>query len=268
MAARGYVHGYSAREEQRLLDQASTLAELLHHDTHYPAGALVLEAGCGIGAQTVTLARQSPLAQIVSVDISEASLSAARERVRTAGLRNVDFLQADVFDLPFAVASFDHVFLCFVLEHLQRPIDALRSLMRVLRPGGTITVVEGDHGSACFHPDSVDARRVIECLVHLQAGAGGDAEIGRRLFPLLTTAGLREVVVSPRMVYADGSRPGLVQGFTRDTFNAMVEGVREAALAAGLVDAEEWGRGMADLHRTEEADGVFCYTFFKAVALR
>ena len=53
----GYVHGYSARESERLADQAQTLTELLHHDTHYPAGSRVLEAGCGIGAQTVILAR-------------------------------------------------------------------------------------------------------------------------------------------------------------------------------------------------------------------
>jgi hypothetical protein len=43
----------------------------------------------------------------------------------------------------------------------------LRALLRVLRPGGSITVVEGDHGSANFHPDSAHARRAIQCLVEL-----------------------------------------------------------------------------------------------------
>ena len=37
----GYVHGYSARESERLTDQAQTLTDLLHHDTHYPAGSRV-----------------------------------------------------------------------------------------------------------------------------------------------------------------------------------------------------------------------------------
>ena len=45
-----YVHGYSAREANRLADQASTLSELLHGDTVYPPGSLVLECGCGTGA--------------------------------------------------------------------------------------------------------------------------------------------------------------------------------------------------------------------------
>ena len=68
------------------------------------------------------------------------------------------------------------------------------------------------------------------------------------------------------MVYADASRPQMVDGFTRKTFNAMVEGVREEALARGLIDPQAWDEGICDLHRTAEPDGVFCYTFFKAVA--
>jgi hypothetical protein len=112
------------------------------------------------------------------------------------------------------------------------------------------------------------ARRSIECLVALQARAGGDALIGRRLFPLLTASGLADVAVSPRLVYVDASRPEWVEGFTRNTFTAMVEGVREQALAAGLVDEETWRRGIAGLRRAAEPDGVFCYTFFKGVGVR
>ena len=70
-----YVHGYTDRESQRLTDQANTLTDLLHHDTVYEPGARVLEAGCGVGAQTVILARQSPEASFVSIDISTESLA-------------------------------------------------------------------------------------------------------------------------------------------------------------------------------------------------
>jgi cyclopropane fatty-acyl-phospholipid synthase-like methyltransferase len=76
----GYVHGYDDREARRLTDQADTLVELLHGDTHFPDGATVLEAGCGVGAQTVTLASQSPGALITSIDISAASVDQARDR--------------------------------------------------------------------------------------------------------------------------------------------------------------------------------------------
>jgi SAM-dependent methyltransferase len=262
-----YVHGYTQREGERLVDQATALTEFLHTGTSFPAGGLVLEAGCGVGAQTVTLAKNSPLAHITSVDISAESLGIAKQRVDAAGLTNVSFEPADIFDLPYPAGYFDHVFVCFVLEHLKEPARALARLREVTKAGGTITVIEGDHGSVYFHPENADARRAIQCLVDLQAQAGGDSLIGRRLFPLLVAAGLRDVRVEPKQVYVDASRPDLVEGFTRNTFAAMVEGVEHRALESGLIDPETWQRGIAGLHRAAEADGTFCYTFFKATGV-
>jgi ubiquinone/menaquinone biosynthesis C-methylase UbiE len=262
-----YVHGYDPRENLRLQDQASTLVELLHSDTTYPEGSSVLEAGCGVGAQTVTLAFNSPRALITSIDFSEASVAEATKAVQAAAIDNVTLRQADIFHLPFPAESFDHVFLCFVLEHLSQPVEALRALKHVLKPGGTITVIEGDHGSAYFYPDSDYARRAVRCQVELQARAGGNALIGRALYPLLRNAGFSEVHVSPRMVYVDSSKPDLVEGFTRKTFTAMIEGIRKSSLASGIMSEADFDKGIADLYRTTETDGVFCYTFFKARAV-
>ena len=263
-----YVHGYDPRESERLADQAGTLVELLHSDTAYPAGSTVLEAGCGVGAQTVTLAQRSPEARFTSVDVSPDSLAEAERKAGAAGIENVEFLQADIFDLPFEPESFDHVFVCFVLEHLSQPVEALETLRGLVKGGGTITVIEGDHGSAYFHPDSAVAQAAIQCLIDLQADAGGDSLIGRRVYPLMAEAGFADVRVSPKVVYADSSRPGLVKGFTLRTFTAMVAGVREDAIAAGMLDAEAFDAGIRALERTAEADGTFSYTFFKGVATK
>ena len=261
----GYVHGYQPQESERLQDQAGTLVDLLHSDTSYPPGAIVLEAGCGTGAQTITLARNSPGAWITSVDIFPDSLKEAKARADAAGITNVEFRQADIFALPFERETFDHLFVCFVLEHLSRPFDALLRLRGLLKPGGTITVIEGDHGSAYFYPENAAAQRAIDCLVELQRMSGGNANLGRQLHPLLSRAGFEGARVSPRMVYVDSSRPDLVDGFTKKTFTAMVEGVRDSAINAGIVDAESFDTGIRALYRTAEADGVFCYTFFKAM---
>jgi len=261
---KAYVHGYNPRENIRLQDQATTLVDLLHYDTTYPAGSCVLEAGCGVGAQTVTLAKNSPGASIVSVDISEHSVAQAKQKVEAAGLTNVRFQQGDIFHLPFAPHSFDHVFVCFVLEHLKEPCVALQKLKAYLKPGGTITVIEGDHGSVYFYPDSDAAHAAIHCQVELQSRAGGNALIGRSLYPLLVAAGYREVWVSPRMVYVDSSKPELVDGFTRKTFAAMIEGVRQSVIEEGIIDSATFDKGIEDLYRTTEPDGTFCYTFFKA----
>jgi hypothetical protein len=64
------------------------------------------------------------------------------------------------------------------LEHLSNPVQALLNLKQVLRKDGTITVIEGDHGSAYFYPRSDAAQKAINCQVQLQALHGGNALIG------------------------------------------------------------------------------------------
>jgi SAM-dependent methyltransferase len=263
-----YVHGYSERERDRLGDQAMTLAGLLHADVRFPKGSLVLEAGCGVGAQTVLLAANSPEARFTAIDVSGDSLRAARDAISKAGFTNVTFQRGDIFDLPFGPGSFDHVFVCFVLEHLAEPREALLCLKEVLKPGGSLTVIEGDHGSTFFFPDDEAARQTVRCLIEVQARLGGDALIGRRLYPLLHAAGLDDVVVSPRFVYVDASRPDLEEGFTRRTFAAMVEGARTQALEMGLIDEATWERGIQGLHTATGPQGTFCYTFFKGVGFK
>lgn len=263
-----YVHGYSAREAERLRDQANSLSALLHDDVRYARGRRVLEVGCGTGAQTVHLAANSPEADMVSVDISSVSLEQARHKVEAAGHRNVTFQRADLFDLPFADASFDDLFVCFVLEHLAEPERALAAVRRVLRPGGSITVIEGDHGSWYCHPQSEAASRAVQCLIEIQARLGGDSLIGRRIYPLLVDAGFADVRVIPRMVYVDDSRPDLVEGFSKNTFIAMVEGVREQAIALGLMEPGDWDKGIAEMNRAAEPGGTFCYTFFRGTGTR
>ena len=67
------------------------------------------------------------------------------------------------------------------------------------------------------------------------------------------------------MFYVDSSKPELVEGFTKKTFTAMIEGVRQSAIDTGLIDPASFDKGVKDLYRTTEADGTFCYAFFKAM---
>jgi ubiquinone/menaquinone biosynthesis C-methylase UbiE len=263
-----YVHGYSEREALRLSEQAETLEKLLHHDTIYPPQAKVLEAGCGIGAQTVILAKNNPDAKIISIDISSESLEKARENTEKIGIKNVKFLQANIFYLPFEDNSFDHIFVCFVLEHLQNPKEALKSLKKTLKPGGTITVIEGDHGSCYFHPEGENALEAWQCLIRVQAHMKGNSLVGRQLYPLLQESGFRKIRIDPRMVYIDSSKPELVDGFILKTIIPMVEGVKEQSLKMQMIEKEAWKKGIEELHKTAEPGGTFCYTFFKGGGIK
>jgi len=69
-------------------------------------------------------------------------------------------------------------------------------------------------------------------------------------------------------VYVDSSKPRLVEGFTKNTFTAMIEGIRQSTIEAGLLDERTFDEGIKGLYTTTETDGVFCYTFFKAIAAK
>lgn len=264
---KAYVHGYGEREAQRLMDQAESVSDLIHHDTEFPPDSRILEVACGVGAQTVAMAQRLPACRFVSFDKIPQSVGLAAERVRTAGLQEVHLLTADLFEAPFKPESFDVLFVSYLLEHLPDPLAALISLKTLLRPGGTLLVVEGDHGSCYFHPDTPEAIRAWKCLIEVQAGLGCDSEIGRRLHPLLQSAGFENVRVSPRMVYADKSRPLMQHQFVLQTIVPMVEGIRTEALAKSLMPPIEWEKGVSDLRETGlSSKGTFCYTFFKASA--
>ena len=257
-----YVHGYDDIEADRLADQAASLADLLHGDIQYSAGQSVLEVGCGVGAQTIGLAGRSPEARFTSVDVSPDSVEIARSRVTEAGLDNVTIQCADARALPFAVGSFDHVFVCFVLEHIPDPVHTLRTIAEHVRSGGSVTLIEGDHGSTFFHPRSDAARAAIDSMTTLQERAGGDPYIGRALWPIMRDAGLGDVTVLPRTVYIDGSSPELAESYVRRTYLPMIAGAEGPVVAAGLIDRERFRCGVADLARTAEQSGVFTTTYF------
>ena len=263
-----YIHGYSGKELKRLQDQANTLDELLHYDSIFPENSKILEAGCGVGSQIKIIAPKNTSCHFTSIDISKTSLEKARTMIQALNIKNVMLQIGDIFNLPFEAESFDHIFVCFVLEHLSNPVQALLNLKKVLRKGGTITVIEGDHGSAYFYPRSDAAQKAINCQVQLQALHGGNALIGREIYPLLYKAGFSDCLVSPRMVYVDSGKPELVEGFIKNTFIAMIEGVENDVLNNSLVDKYEWDQGINDLYRTTDKDGIFCYTFFKGKATK
>ena len=110
-------------------------------------------------------------------------------------------------------------------------------------------------------------KKAIQCQVELQKRTGGNANIGRELYPLLKAAGFSSVKRFLReWFYVDSSKPGLVEGFTKNTFTAMIEGVRESSIAEGLIGETTFDEGIRALYRTTEQDGVFFATrFFKAI---
>lgn len=262
-----YVHGYSERETQRLYEQAEILEAILHEGTAYAPGRHILEAGCGVGAQTRLLTKRSPGALFTSIDISEDSLAAAARLKQQPGFENVTFRRADIMNLPFPDESFDHVFICFVLEHLDQPVKALHQLKKVLKTNGTLTVIEGDHGSCFWHPHTAQSQAAWNGLIVAQQANGHDPNIGRRLTPLLTDAGFQIESCRPAWLYADRLNKPLRDGMVDHIIVPMVQSAEKQILAEDLVPQTVYQQGISDLKRVDEIEeGTFFYTWFKALA--
>ena len=75
------------------------------------------------------VASHNPQCNFLSIDIAEDSLVKAEENIKKKKIQNVRFQIADVFDLPFNNESFDHIFICYLLEHLQEPIGCREEVL-------------------------------------------------------------------------------------------------------------------------------------------
>jgi len=160
---------------------------------HLQAGARVLDVGSGPGTITIDLARRVRPGLVTGVDavadvVARASGLASSERVG-----NVEFRVGDAYALEFADASFDVVHAHQVLQHLARPVDALREFRRVLKPGGLVAVRDVDYGGIIWSPASSGLDRWLELYHDVAVGNGGDPDAGRHLKRWVREAGFADL---------------------------------------------------------------------------
>jgi ubiquinone/menaquinone biosynthesis C-methylase UbiE len=112
-----------------------------------PSLGKLLDIGTGTGQMLELLAPR--ISSGVGLDASRAMLALARSRLSRPGLTHCTVRLGDMYRLPMADASFDHVVLQMVLHYAEDPAAALAEAVRVLRPGGTLVVVDlGPHENA------------------------------------------------------------------------------------------------------------------------
>ncbi len=102
----------------------------------------VLEVGPGSGYFSVEIAQRLPRGRLELFDLQPEMLAKARRKLESAGLRNVGYERGDAGELPFPDSEFDIAFLVAVLGEVPDEESCLRSLYRVLRPGGVLAVHE------------------------------------------------------------------------------------------------------------------------------
>ena len=205
------------QEFERLYRQASTLLDTerqLWPDMGIVTGQRVLDLGCGSGVITRELAKQVYPAQTVGMDISQALIEKGLRIYAERGQRsqkNINFQQGSVYSLPFADNSFDIVYARLLFQHLTAPLEALTNVLRILKPGGKLCILDVDKGWSSLYPEPKSSLELDEAIIQKQVSQGGDPWVGRKLSHYLASAGFE--TVNTRVELVDSNRLGLAHFF-------------------------------------------------------
>lgn len=158
------------------------------------AGWRVADIGCGTGPTSCWFAQKvGPDGAVMALDASAAQLTIARSRASESGLTNVIFLEGSAYEPRLPVGQFDLVFCRLLLCHLQRPADALRQMIAMLRPGGILVVQDLILTSIFTDPGSPAYQRFIDIVMDVGAKRGVNYCLGLRLHQLFREAGLMNI---------------------------------------------------------------------------
>ncbi|GAA1513907.1 SAM-dependent methyltransferase [Agromyces terreus] len=187
-----YTHGHhpSVLASHTWRTVANSAAYL---EPHLGAGLEILDVGSGPGTISIDLARRVRPGRVVGVDASAHIVAEANGLARSSGVDNVAFQEGDAYALEFADATFDVVHAHQVLQHLRRPIDALREFRRVLKPGGVLAVRDVDYGGVVTTPATPELTRWLELYRDVHAWNGGEPDAGRHLKAWVRAAGFDDV---------------------------------------------------------------------------
>ncbi|MCI9856847.1 methyltransferase domain-containing protein [Microbacterium proteolyticum] len=188
-----YAHGHheSVLRSHAVRTVADSAAYLV---SSLSAGTRILDVGAGPGSITVDLADRVFPGRVVGVDAAPDVVEVARA---TAGERtNVEFRVGDAYALDAPDASFDIVHAHQTLQHLERPVDALREFRRVAGPDGLVAVRDVDYGGVIWHPLIPALDEWLEIYHGVHRGSSGEPDAGRRLKAWAREAGFTRIEAS------------------------------------------------------------------------
>lgn len=187
-----YTHGHheSVLRSHRWRTAANSAAYLIG-ELH--PGQTVLDVGCGPGTITADLAALVAPGRVTAVDTGREILDRAAAAAAERGLDNIEFATADVHALDFPDDSFDVVHAHQVLQHVGDPVQALREMRRVCRPGGIVAARDSDYAAMTWYPEGPGMQQWQELYGRVARANGGEPDAGRRLLSWARQAGFTDI---------------------------------------------------------------------------
>jgi ubiquinone/menaquinone biosynthesis C-methylase UbiE len=265
--AEGYIHGFTRAEQDRLFKQARVHEEIIFSKVDFSNCETMIEIGSGVGAQTQILSERYPKLKIQCVDAASAQVGRAREALAPlveSGRVKID--TADALHLPFEDDCFDGAFICWLLEHVQNPVEVLQETRRVLKSGGTIYCNEVFNATFYLHPYSPATLKFWFEFNDHQWSLKGDPFVGGKLANYLMTAGFQNVKTTVLTHQYDNRMPKKRASFIDYWANLML------SAAPSLIDAGRLDEASVEAMKTElellktAPDSVIFYSWILAKA--
>jgi SAM-dependent methyltransferase len=267
-----YLHGTEPREQARLSRLNDLLNAACLRELNLQDGESVLDLGSGLGQLTRAMARAvGPSGRVVGVERSDEQRTEALRQAREAGEEDlVDWRAGDAASPPLSSeewGSFDVAHARYVLEHVHRPLEIVQVLVRSVRPGGRVILIDDDHEALQLWPEPAGLSGLWKAYIRTFDRNGNDPIIGRRLVSLLHEAGARPSRTN--LIFFGGCSgqdefPVLVENLI-----GLIEGVREPILAGGLLGEQEFDAGIEMLWDwRERPDAAFWFTAYCATGIR
>ena len=237
-----------ARLESRAKDKVFTsLFDKYAAQLVLPPSAQVLEVGCGTGAMMRSLVQREDFSgKVIGIDHSLALIEAANRFANEENVSDrVEFQLGDVHSLKFSPATFDAVIAHTVISHVTEPATVLREMGRVVRPGGTVVIFDGDYASLTYaYPDENFGHQMDEALIR---ATFNNPLIMRDLLRLLPGLGLMVTAAWGDAVVEIGNA---------SYFKSFAETYAPAVIKAGLL-ASEAVEAWLNAQRQSMEDGTF-----------
>jgi len=154
----------------------------------------LLDIGAGPG--TITADFADSVAQVTATEVGQRELDLSRSTISERGLGNVDFSVQDAHRLTFEDSSFDVTHAHQVLQHVADPVQALREMARVTRPGGLVAARDADYAGFAWWPRLSELGEWLRLYRAAARANGGEPDAGRRLLSWARAAGLPDVAAS------------------------------------------------------------------------
>lgn len=190
-----YTHGYHSsvlrsHSNRTVENSAAYLAAALQ------PGVKLLDVGSGAGTITADMAARVAPGRVVALELTEESCALTQAEVARHGLGNVHCVVGDVHALDFPDGHFDIVHAHQVLQHVSDPVQALREMRRVCKPGGVVAVRDSDYAGFVWYPEMPELAEWMRWYQQAARENGDEPNAGRHLLSWAQQAGFSDITAT------------------------------------------------------------------------